>query len=147
MIVRKATPDDIERVSILWEQMVKEMRPDFTPNRQWWMQMCQSFMSNGFIEYELIVAEDNDKIIGFIDGMMFPEPSTGKVHGTGQHFYILPEYRKTMVAAKLYRQIISIAIKKGIDAVEFFCFPESIKFWKKRGYNLTRCMMRRTVNV
>jgi len=146
-MIREATKDDVENISILWEMMVNEMRPELTPNKNWWASMCKSFLAQETTGYKIVVAQKEDEIIGFVDGFIFPEPSTGKIHGVGQHFFILPEYRKGSAAAGLYKTIVSIAIKKGAEVLEFFCFPEGMKFWGKRGYKLTRCMMRREINV
>ena len=145
MIIRTATKEDAYKVSCLWEQMVNESRPDFTPNREWWEKMFISFMNTPIIKYNVVVAEYEGELVGFIDGFVFPEPSTGKVHGVGQHFYILPEHRQSTIAGRLYVDIVGIALRSGAEVLEFFCFPEGIPFWSKRGFTTARIMMRREV--
>jgi GNAT superfamily N-acetyltransferase len=72
------------------------------------------------------------KIVGFIDGIIYPEPATGKVHGVGQCFYVMPEYRKTNVGVRLYRAILKIAKEYKVSIIEFTTFNKD--FWLKKGY-------------
>lgn len=138
-MIRLATKKDIKDVSVLWEKMVLSMRPDWNPNKDLWETMCNTLMDSGF--YSILVAESENSIIGFIDGMIFTEPSTGKTHGVGQHFFILPEYRGR-VGGELYREMVSLALKKGAEVLEFFCFPEELPFWRRHGYQPARVMVR-----
>ena len=147
MIIRHATKDDAYEVSLLWEKMVKEMRPEFTPNRGWWEKMMIALIESPTVQYTVIVAERQGEIIGFIDGLIFPEPSTGKIHGVGQHFFILPKYRHSSIAGRLYGSIVGHALKKKAEVLEFFCSPENIQFWNKRGYGLMRCVMRKETQL
>lgn len=141
-MIRMATKEDVGNISLLWEKMVLSMRPGWQPSREVWEGMCIAMMDSGF--YSVLVVEKDKNIVGFADGMMFPEPSTGKMHGVGQHFFILPEYRG-MLGGELYREIISLALEKGAEVLEFFCFPEELPFWNRHGYQPARIMVRRYV--
>ena len=147
MIIRQATIADASAISLLWEQMVKEVYPKFTPNRKWWEKMMVALIESPMVQYTVVVAEQQSEIIGFIDGLVFPEPSTGKIHGVGQHFFILPEYRHSSIAGRLYGSIVGHALKKKAEVLEFFCSPENIQFWNKRGYGLMRCVMRKETQL
>ena len=93
-----------------------------------------------------MLAESADgKIVGFIDGLAFPEPSTGMMHGVGQHMYISPEYRNTSVALKIYRRIMQVARHFKVKNWEFFCAADNTELWTKKGYIPQRIMMRRRV--
>lgn len=142
--VRLAEPEDIQKVSDLWLKMVNEIYPDNTPRPDWWIEICKALMATA--RYCIVVAENNDgKIIGFIDGFTFPEPSTGMIHGVGQHMYIEPDYRNTMVAMKIYRKIMKVAKLLKVQMWEFYCTPDNSTFWKKKGFNIQRIMMRRSL--
>jgi len=140
-MIREATPVDIPAISALWEQMVREMRPGWTPRRDIWEEMCRTLMDQPF--YTVLVAEGNG-IVGFADGMIFIEPSTGQVHGVGQHFYVIPEQRG-FVGGILYREIVSRALAGGAKVLEFFCFPEELSLWGRHGYQPARAMVRLNV--
>lgn len=138
-MIRLATENDLPAASALWEQMVLSMRPEWTPNRTLWESMAKTMLNSGL--YSLLIAEKDNVIVGFIDGMIFTEPSTGKVHGVGQHFFILPEYRGRL-GGELYRGMVSLALKKGAEVLEFFCFPEELSFWRRHGFGPARVMVR-----
>lgn len=142
--VRIAEPEDIQQVSDLWLKMVNEIYPENTPRQDWWIEICKALMTTE--RYFIVIAEVDGRIVGFIDGFAFPEPSTGKIHGVGQHMYVSPEYRSTSAARKLYKKGIQIARRLfNVQVREFYCTPENRPFWEKKGYVSHRLMMRRTV--
>lgn len=140
-MIRAGGIDDIEAVSKLWAQMVVELAPDYSPRIDWWCEMAYRLFSTGV--YCQFVAEEDGIIIGFIDGLVYPEPATGRMHGVGQHLYVIPAMRNTSVASRLYRRAMKEASKKSIDIVEFFCFDSEQQMWAKKGYRPVRTLMRR----
>ena len=138
-MIRLATTEDVKEISALWEKMVLSMRPEWEPRRDIWEAMCVAMLDSGY--YSILVAEKDNKIVGFVDGLVTPEPASGKIHGVGQHFFIVPEYRG-MLGGELYREIVSLALKKGAEVLEFFCFPEELTFWQRHGYQAGRIMVR-----
>ena len=142
-MIRKAIGKDLYNISKLWERLVLDARPEFKPRRDIWEQMAMQLLSTN--NYTILVAEVNGEIVGFIDGFIFMEPSTGKVHGIGQHFYVLPGHRKMFIGAELYREIVSLAVEKDAEVLEFFCFPEDLPFWRRHGYSPARVMVRANV--
>lgn len=140
-IIRLGTHEDVVFIAYLWEQMVKESMPEYTPNRLWWENMCRNLLSTGI--YWIVVAESKGLIVGFIDGFVYPEPSTGMTHLVGQHFYLLPEYRKSGLGGRLYRTLMKIGKEKGAQKQEFFCFCADQNRWAKKGFQPIRTMMRR----
>ena len=143
IVIRYAGPHEVEEIASLWERIVKELKPDYAPNVSWWIGMAKALLNTE--AYHLLTAVDDctGRIVGFLDGFLYPEPSTGKLHAVGQHFYVLPEYRKTSVSARLYREAIRVARAAEASVLEFFCFPEEQPFWASKGYTATRMMMRR----
>lgn len=144
-MIRIATKEDLPEISKLWEDMVLEARPEFKPDLNKWVVLGNALFDTGL--YHVVVFEEDNKIVGFIDGMMFDEPSTGEKHGVAQHFYVIPEYRKTLVSVELYEEIMYLAVKNGSEALELFCFPEMEEYWKGKGFNKERILMRRKINV
>jgi GNAT superfamily N-acetyltransferase len=143
MIYSVATAEDIEAISFLWKKMINEMQPELTPNRERWAEMTLSLINTGI--YIIVIAKEktSNSIVGFIDGLTFHAPETDKIHGIGQHFYILPEFRKTWVAALLYIRIVSIAVERGAIALDLHCGPKELKFWNRHGFDTARYLMRR----
>ncbi len=141
--IRIATKEDVPEVAQLWVQMVEELAPEFSPRVDWWEEMACNLLDGGI--YEIVLYLMEDKIAGFMDYFIFPEPSTGKIHGVGQHLFILPEHRKSHVIRKLYKTAIKGAISRGAESLEFMCFMADLKKWEKKGYSPARVMMRREV--
>jgi ribosomal protein S18 acetylase RimI-like enzyme len=140
MIIRSGKIEDIAQISYLWLQMINETKLGNNPNVEWWKTMCSNLINMKDL-YFLVIAEIKDKIIGFIDGIIYSEPSTGKIHGIAQNFYVLPEYRQTNTSSKLYRYILKIGKQKGVQIVEFFC--SNPEYWAKKGYKDAKVMLRR----
>ena len=143
MVIRKGNKNDILKVSRLWLQMVNELSPKFTPNVQMFRAHCEKFMSNG--NYEMFVADEGGRIVGFLDFFLFPEPSDGKLHGVGQHFYVIPEYRGNCVSGKLYKNTIRTMKERGCAVRELCCFENEKQGWIKKGYEPLRSIVRRDI--
>ena len=134
---------DIKDIAPLWLLMVNEVDPEATPNIDWWFGLTKTLKESD--NYVVITAEKDGKIIGFCDGLLFNDPLSGKKTGMGQHFYVLPEYRETAIAEKLYKDCDSKLIEMGAEAIELQCYKEKERFWGRAGYESIRTIMRRTV--
>lgn len=143
MLIRQANEGDILKVGRLWLEMVKEMRPDFTPNVEWWRKIAADAMRNG--SYSMLVVDDGGKIVGFLDWFLFPEPSTGQVHMVGQHLYLKPELRGSGVGRELYEKTMEIGVARGVKTFELFCFGNEQPYWEKRGFAPLRTLMRKEI--
>jgi GNAT superfamily N-acetyltransferase len=139
--IRKGIEADIHKVSRLWVEMAKELRPDDTPIPEWWRAIAINMMRFNK-EYYIFVADDNGKLVGFIDGIVVSEPSTGMIQGIGRHFYVKPEYRNNGIAWKLYIEICTQAKDRGAKAFTLSCLPDKVEFWKKRGFKTSEINMR-----
>ncbi len=145
MSVRRGTEGDLHKAGRLWLAMVAELAPSFTPNVDWWRKIAASHLKTG--QYAMFVAEDSgQRIVGFLDLFIYPEPSTGKAHAVGQHFYVQPEARRTRVAKALYDAAEQFAIKKKAAIMELFCFDNEKAMWARKGYSPLRTLMRKEVS-
>ena len=141
MNIRRGDKNDVLKVSRLWLQMTQELAPELTPNAYWWREMAAALLKQD--NYFMFVAEEGGKLCGFIDYFLFPEPATGKRHCVGQHFYILPEYRKTGLAGDLWRGVLKISKAQGAQVWELFCFTNEKPMWEHHGFQPQRILMRK----
>lgn len=94
-----------------------------------------------------LVAEKDNKIIGFINGCTTDEPnlpdelySNAKLHkpnGDYQTLFgldVLPEYRRQGVAGKLLRSLIDLAKKRGKKGMVLTCKDHLIHFYESNGF-------------
>ena len=142
-MIRAATESDVLKISRLWFLMVREMRPEWDPNPALWREHCFNFLRSG--KYFIFVAEEGGRILGFIDYFLFAEPSTNKLHAVGQHFYMIPEFRKGKTAWWLYKVATDTAKKLGARVLELHCFESELPKWKRKGYEPTRFLVRQEV--
>lgn len=143
MIIRRGTDKDIKQASVLWLDMVKELAPDYTPNVEWWQEMAHKLIE--LDTYYIIIAKNGERIIGFIDFFLYPEPATGKIHAVGQHFYVKPEYRKGIVSSGLWKQALRLAKEKDAENIELFCFENEQPMWVKKKFKPVRVLVRRAI--
>lgn len=145
--IKYATTKDIPEIVDLWEKMVYELTgPDATPNKEWWAAQAIKLLEMQSI-YEILVAKQGKRIIGFIDYFIYPEPATGMLHGVGQHFYVTPEHRGSNIASRLYRKTLTVMKKKSVDVMELFCFDSEKDMWQRKGFMPRRTLMRRYTHV
>lgn len=141
MVIREGLETDVEEISNLWLKMVDELSPESCPNVNWWKGHLSGFLKAG--NYFVFVAQEKERIIGFIDFFLFPEPATSKIHCVGQHLYVLPEYRRTSVAGNLWKTAIKFANKNGAEVFELCCFGKEEAFWRHHGFIPKRMFVRR----
>jgi len=123
--------------------MVKEKRPDWKPNVEWWMRIAIEQMNSG--NYTQLFVVKGNKYIGFGDFFLFPEPSTGKIHCTGQHIFIRKKYRKSIAAFLLLRRWFRMAKESNCDVVDLFSFSNETERWARLGFRPTRVLMRKEI--
>jgi GNAT superfamily N-acetyltransferase len=140
LIIRQATPKDITKVSQLWLYLTKEQVKDCCPNVSWWCDRIFRMMKTP--DYFMLVAEEGDDILGFIDLILFDEPTDSKRHAVGQHFYVLPEKRGTKVSAKLWKTILDL-IRDRVEVLDAMCGEKQQKFWEKRNFKQKFSMMQK----
>lgn len=84
------------------------------------------------------IAEENDKIIGFLIGFISQSyPTEAYIHFIGVH----PEYRKSGIAKELYELFFNAANKLGCTTVHSVTSPinkGSIAFHKKMGFEVEK---------
>lgn len=140
MIIRPGLEQDVVKVSRLWLEMVAELAPTYTPNVGWWRTMALQHLRGN--RYHIFVADLGGRLVGFIDFFFFPEPSTGKIHAVGQHFYLTPEFRGQGVGRDLYQAAIELATPIA-QVVELFAFSAQTANWEKQGYKPVRTLLRK----
>ncbi|AKN31068.1 GCN5 family acetyltransferase [Clostridium carboxidivorans P7] len=94
-----------------------------------------------------LVAEVNDKIIGFVNGCIINETvicdelfEDSKLHVPNGHYQtifgldVIPEYRNQGIAAKLMNHMIETARSSGRKGVILTCKERLIHYYMKFGY-------------
>lgn len=142
--IRRASADDIDAVSKLWLSMVNEFEPQNIPNRGWWIDR-QAGLYNSGIYYQFI-AEEEIGIIGMVDFLIIPEPSDGKIHAIGQQLYVLPGFRKTSIAGRLWKAAYKQA-RELAQVMDTTAYAETKPFWEKRGFKFYCYSLRKEVGL
>lgn len=89
--------------------------------------------------HKLMVAEDNGKVIGYINATTKTRPKIYEVTEVGfiSDVYVLPEYRKQGVSKMLMEPVLRWLKSKKLKYVNLFAVTENevaLKVWKKYGF-------------
>ena len=88
-------------------------------------------------DYDLLVADVEGEIVGFIDHWVIHDFVHGAKMGYVQNLYVAPNYRRRGVGSRLLQEIIERAKAKGVLEVhvstEFENKP-AIELYKKQGF-------------
>ncbi|MDA3835564.1 MAG: GNAT family N-acetyltransferase [Spirochaetales bacterium] len=142
-MIRLATKEDIAKVSMLWLDMVTELKEEWESDVESWIEITKALMDvDG---YYMLIAEDNDDIVGFLDGMTYYESGIGKNIGIAKHFYLKPEYRKTGLSSEMYDLMIKIAREEDANVLEIQCHPEKLKYWEGFGFKIEQYILRMVI--
>ena len=85
------------------------------------------------------IASIGDQVIGFAHGAlsMTPDYLVNKKIGVVTHIYVMPEYRKQDIAAKLLSGLEEWFDEQQVHSIELQVLAENtgaIEFWKQMGY-------------
>lgn len=145
-MIRDANINDLPEMSGLWVSMLKETSPEVTPNADWWRQNQKEMMGNrasmGLHYYPYVAIEDG-KMVGFIIGILYPDPTTDQRVAFGQDFYVLPECRNNKISEALYGRLVRMGKSLNADCIEMTCFEDQMVFWMNKGYEVQKYSIRR----
>lgn len=133
---------DLGELSNLWELMIKEVMPESTPKKDWWINYIKSFMVHS--DYKCYKAVNNGIVVGFIDGTLFADPSLGKITAIGLNFYVRPEYRG-IVGTRLFLRLVREGKKRGAEFVDLICYKNSLELWNKFNMDSIRYVVRKAL--
>jgi GNAT superfamily N-acetyltransferase len=84
---------------------------------------------------EILVAESDSKVIGFIHFVMHEDVIDGGLNALITAFYVSPAYRGEGVGSRLLQAAIDYALKRGAVGVETSTIHESAKrFYERRHF-------------
>lgn len=94
---------------------------------------------NYFLNKQFIyVAEEDEKIVGFITGEILPKKEWYTVQlGTINNLYVLEDYRHKGIGKQLMQTMINSFKEKGIETFELYAFSnnvDALKFYEKLGF-------------
>lgn len=146
MIIRDATIEDLPEMSGLWVSMLKETNPEVAPNAEWWKQSQKEMMENRDnmgVHYYPYVAIVNDRMVGFIIGILYSDATASQSVALGQDFYVLPDWRNTSISEGLYGKLVRMGKSLKADCIEMTCFEDQLEFWGNSGYSVQKYCIRR----
>jgi ribosomal protein S18 acetylase RimI-like enzyme len=141
--VRDATKDDLEDVANLWEKLAMhhaDLSDDFAlawdSKRRWSKYLREKFAE---ISTKLIVAEENDEIVGFMLCMLYPNIPVYKERKLGiiSDAYVQEGRRKRGVANKMFDVALKWFKKNKVKTVELRVAtinPDAQAVWKSLGF-------------
>jgi GNAT superfamily N-acetyltransferase len=88
---------------------------------------------------ELIVAEQDDAVVGFIHYVMHNDIIDGGPNAFITAFYVTPNYRRKGIGSALLSRTIQDALKKGAVGIESSTTnPEAHRLYEKHGFKRFR---------
>lgn len=144
-IIRVAAIDEIGAIADLWILMCKELNPQAKPDKQAWIQIIHGLYKTG--KYHIVVAEADGQLVGFVDGFVYLEPASGELTGISQHIYILPKYRMSIVALRLYERIVHLVNGDGATTIQITSDLSTVRMWKRKGFVVKNFIMSKKVEV
>ncbi len=141
--VRDGTKDDLDEVANLWEKLAMhhaDLSSDFAlawdSKRRWSKYLRKKFAE---ISTKLIVAEEKDKVVGFMLCMLSPNVPIYKERKLGiiSDAYVQEERRKKGVTNKMFEVALKWFKKNKVKTVELHVAminPEAQAVWKSLGF-------------
>ena len=144
-MIRKAELWDAERITELWGKMMEEIEGgDWTANESFFVS-CIYKIKNA--DYLTLVVEEDDYIIGFLQGYITNVEYKTELKGFCDNLYIEPEYRKKGIAHALVEESTEWGYRRGVSTIDFITVYDDrvIKAWKRKGFIPYKVIYRREV--
>ena len=128
--IRPADKNDIPILVTLAEKFMPKMAS--TRKR---MSMLRRAMGNP--DYELLVAEFNGEIVGFIDRWDIYDLAEGAILSSVENLYIIPRFRRRGMGGELLQKIVKSAKRKGAREIHVstrFGNKPAIDLYEKHGF-------------
>ena len=122
MLIRLANADDAAKLWRLVEEYVEEQVDLGNPDQRKVLVMA--------IEYgvrrgeAVVVAEEGDRLVGFVVWVAFPDAAEGEVLGAGT--YVTPEFRRQMVSIEMREFAKDYCKERGNKYVSGAVFGENV---------------------
>lgn len=140
VVARRARGADLEEISHLWVNFIKEGDADSAPNREEWLRRAATLIKNR--NYYLLVSTKEGKITGFQDGVVTLEPSINKMCVMGRDFYVGPEHRTGPSTRLLNALTMKFGKRAGVTDIIRLIRPSLLDYWTKKGCKVTNIMIR-----
>jgi N-acetylglutamate synthase-like GNAT family acetyltransferase len=151
IIIRKANILDKEDIKILidkfYEESLKDLGMKFTDYT------IDKTIDNFINNHIVILAQEGEKIIGIIGGMLSPSIfDENEIIIQEAMWYVEPEYRKGTLGTDLLLLFEEIAKELGINHIVMVCmgnlnFEILNRFYVKNGYKLLENQFIKTIGV
>lgn len=142
IIIRKASIDDLKSVQKLNYKLFDLEYNNFDPvlNMEWTFSEKGEKYFKKLIENGTVwVAEDNNKVIGYLAGSVIGMPSCAtKTLAELDNFYIDEEYRKKGIGKKLVEEFKKYCISQNIAEMKVTASYKNInarEFYKNNGFD------------
>lgn len=124
---------DLEEISILWEQMIRECEPTSIPSKDLWINHIKAYMKHPDFAMYAAACDNGDNICGYITGMLMNDPAFSRIVALGLEFYVYPSYRDGSVALRLYHTLVAEGRKRGAKEIRLICYNKTLPLWESKG--------------
>lgn len=132
MIVREANKKDIKPLNNLFYESMKEINRLYDDNGNIDLKNVKKYLKSGnfcriFKQRKWFLAEENEKIFGFIDGkiekkdLFFRERKVGAIY----HLFVEKKYRNMGIGAALVKTFVGWLKDEGIKIIELDVSPRN----------------------
>lgn len=148
MEIRKAKKEDLQAIKDLRYDLAvfeKNLGHDIVEPEWPYTEVGEKDINYFFNKQFIYLAEDNQKIVGFITGEIFKKKAWYTVQlGSINNLYVIEEYRNNGIGKKLMQIMIDSLKEKGITNIELNTFSgnvDAIKFYEKLGFKKANLQM------
>ncbi len=141
MIIRKASKNEIVAIATLAKGLDEYYKKEVKIFDKWDMPGLQKYVAHieNLIknDYIILIAIENDEIVGYIAGKTFTYDYDGKLHGKIEELFVNEKYRNKGIGTKLEDDIENNFKEKGAVGVFASVYTKndmSLKFHENRGF-------------
>lgn len=143
ILVRKATRKDIDAIIEVLKSTKLGIEA-WAGDEEWARKALKECLN--MENYVLLVAEYNQRIVGFIDCCVYPSFWEGAYQGIINHLFVLPAFQSKGAGAMLVKAVVKEADAKGLGELHVSTERENVKarqLYAKYGFAEERLLLER----
>jgi ribosomal protein S18 acetylase RimI-like enzyme len=143
-MIRKAAPKDVDAIIGVLKS-TKLGSEVWAGDEKWARKALEECLD--LKHYAFLVAEQDHKIVGFIDYCTFPSFWEGVPQGIINHLFVLPAFQGKDVGTMLLKAVIRQADAQGLSELHVSTERENIRarqLYAKHGFTEERLLLERT---
>jgi len=132
MEIRPVDDLEIKTVSLLWEEMQKELHESSQCKVNWWMVEIRGLLGSN--DFDMFVFDEDGQVVGFFDILWILNAMENRFEAHIRYIYLKPEYRGNGTIKSSLEFVKKLMKKRGATHLIGYSEDNKLAMWQAHGF-------------